>query len=125
MKLYIDTTNNQEIILRLLRGTKLVAELIEPAARAQAEKLLPAIETILRTNQFKLADLTSIEVCNHGGSYTSLRIGVVTANALAFGLNIPIKGLEKADLKKKNGISVVEPKYATDPQIVVKKPRFA
>ena len=124
MILYIDTTNNKEVILQLRSGKKTVAEIIEPAERSQAEKLLPAIERMLTEQKMVLQELTSIEVNNHGGSYTSLRIGVVTANALAFALDIPIKGQTRSDLKKTNSVSIIEPVYDTDPQIVIKKPRL-
>ena len=39
-----------------------------------------------------LNDISAIEVVPGPGSFTSSRIGVAVANALAFGLNIPVNG---------------------------------
>jgi tRNA threonylcarbamoyladenosine biosynthesis protein TsaB len=124
MQLYIDTTSNTDIYLALKKEKQVIADLTEPAERQQAEKLLPSIEKLLKQNHLKMADLTGIAVNNHGGSFTSLRIGVVTANALAFALKIPISGVDKKDLKKRAGINIVEPIYSTEPQITIKKPKL-
>lgn len=121
MILYIDTVGGKEIILRLLKGKVQLVELIIPAERRQAEELLPGIEKLLKDNGFKLADIKKIKVNNSGGSFTSLRIGVVTANALAFALDVPIEGQEKSDLRKKGKVQFVAPRYNQDPQIVIKK----
>lgn len=124
MILYIDTTNNQDILLALKKGKETLARMAEPAERMQAEKLLPTIEKLLREQGVKLSDLQAIKVNNHGGSFTSLRIGVVTANALAFALGIPVTGVDKKDIKSKNGIKIVEPKYSFEPQITMKKKKL-
>lgn len=124
MILFIDTTSNKDIFLALTDGKDLITELREPSERLQAELLLPLIEKLLKQNKVKLADLDGIEVNNHGGSFTSLRIGVVTANALAFALGIPVIGIDKKDVKKKKGISIIEPKYSFEPQITMKKPKL-
>jgi hypothetical protein len=44
----------------------------------------------LKKAKLKLKNLQGIEVENQGGSFTSLRIGVATANALGFALGIPV-----------------------------------
>ena len=121
MILYIDTTKREEIILQLLINKEIKTELIVPAERRQAEELLPAIEKLLKKAKIKPANLTKIKVNNVGGSFTSLRIGVVTANALAYALNIPIEANIKKDVKKQGNIEVAVPKYASDPDIVIKR----
>lgn len=121
MILYIDTTTNKDIIVALKKGDDIVAQIIEPSERMQAELLLPTIEKLLKKAKIKLTDLTAIEVNNHGGSFTSLRIGVVTANALAFALGIPVSGVDKKDIKSKAGVKIVDPKYSFEPQITLKK----
>jgi tRNA A37 threonylcarbamoyladenosine modification protein TsaB len=40
-------------------------------------------------------------VADEGGSFTSLRIGVITANALAYALKIPVIGESGRALTKK------------------------
>jgi tRNA threonylcarbamoyladenosine biosynthesis protein TsaB len=124
MILHIDTTDNAKIELALIHQGAVAAALSEPAERQQAEKLLPAIERLLKKAKVELAELESIKVNNHGGSFTSLRIGVVTANALAFALGISVAGVSAQDSKKRSGLAIVEPVYASNPQITVKKPRL-
>lgn len=116
MILYIDTTLKSRIILKLLEDGLEVAHMEEEAPYMQAEKLLPALEKILKKNKFKLQDIKKIEVNNDGGTFTSLRIGVTTANALAFALKIPIKGTSGKPLKKGN-LSIIKPKYNAEPKI--------
>lgn len=121
MTLYIDTTDREEIILQLLDKKLVKAELIIPAERRQAEELLIGIESLLEQANIKMADLTGIKVNNAGGSFTSLRIGVVTANALAYALGIPIEGNSKKDTKKQGEVQVIAPRYASTPDIIIKK----
>ena len=86
----------------------------------QAEKLLPEIEKMLKKAKIQKGDLEAIEVVNAGGSFTSLRIGVVTANALGYALGIPVIGTS-GEKKKSKGFSVVQAVYSSEPNITVKK----
>lgn len=52
--------------------------------------LLKEIDILLKKNNLNIKDLNLIGVFAGPGSYTSLRIGVVTANTMAWGLNVPI-----------------------------------
>jgi len=122
MILYINTTQNNLIEIRLKNKNKLIAVKIIKSRRTQAEKLLSAIEKLLKANKLKLSDLDSLEVENRGGSFTSLRIGVITANALAYALGVRVTGKEKAVLtkKEKNKFCPVEPLYNREPEITKK-----
>jgi hypothetical protein len=132
MILYIDTTVNDEINLALLNedccGFKTIKRKIIKAPRQQSEKLLLSIEKIMAVSKLKLPDIKKIIINNHGGSFTSLRIGVITANALAYALNIPVESgilegkiikKDKAVNKKKqfSGHSIIEPLYDSEPNI--------
>jgi tRNA threonylcarbamoyl adenosine modification protein YeaZ len=66
----------------------------------QSTDLLPLIDKFLKNNQIKLNDLTGILVNLGPGSFTGVRIGVTTANALAWSLNIPVFGFREGDLEK-------------------------
>lgn len=119
MILYIDTASAEEIELALEKNGKIVAKKKVSAPRSQAEKLLPAISRLLRGARASLNDLEKIAVNNRGGSFTSLRIGVLTANALAYALGIPVEPQEKSGKNpKKFGLhAIVEPIYDRLPDI--------
>lgn len=124
MILYINTTANNLIEIGLKDGGKFIARKKFSSDHTQAEKLLPGIAKLLKTHKFKLSDLKGIEVANRGGSFTSLRIGVVTANALAYALGITIKGDKGEARKVKSGESnfdLVKPEYESEPVIIIKK----
>lgn len=91
--------------------------------RDQAEKLLPAIVEFFKAHKLKLSDLKGIEVANRGGSFTSLRVGVVTANALAYSLGIAVAGESggaKIVHQGRREFKVVEPSYGRAPRITEK-----
>lgn len=119
MTLYINTTAHDEITIALKEGAKIVVQKKFSAPRQQAEKLLPAIDQLLKTKRIKLSALKKIIAANQGGSFTSLRIGVLTANALAYALKIPVESEPKTTKKNKKfgPYSIVEPLYASEPNI--------
>lgn len=119
MTLYINTASYDEIIIALRQGAKIIAQKKFQAPRRQAEKLLPAIAALMKVKKVKLSDLKKIIVANRGGSFTSLRIGVITANTLAYALKIPVAPeLPTGKKRKKFGVySIVEPDYDREPTI--------
>jgi len=124
MILYINTTQNNLIEIAVKNKGKFVCVKKFKSERTQAEKLLPAIEKLLKANKLKLKDLKGIEVENGGDSFTSLRIGVVTANALAYALGIAVAGSNGKSKTIKSGkiiFKVIEPIYNREPDITVKK----
>ncbi|MFA7087804.1 MAG: tRNA (adenosine(37)-N6)-threonylcarbamoyltransferase complex dimerization subunit type 1 TsaB [Patescibacteria group bacterium] len=131
MILYINTASHDEIIIALFKtrvdfndSPQIITRKKIRAPRRQAEKLVPAIDSLLQSAKKKLSGLKKIVVANSGGSFTSLRIGVITANALAFALKIPVEAEFSNDKKGKNfsGYSLVEPVYDREPNIgTVKK----
>ncbi|MEI6835893.1 MAG: tRNA (adenosine(37)-N6)-threonylcarbamoyltransferase complex dimerization subunit type 1 TsaB [Candidatus Falkowbacteria bacterium] len=129
MILFINTASYDEVIISLLSGEgKKIKNKKFKAPRKQAEKLLPAIAKLLLDANKSLADLTKIQVVVSGGSFTSLRIGVVTANALAYALNIPIEAvkdtleiIKNIQDKKFATYNIVTPQYDREPNIGLKK----
>ena len=138
MILYLDTVLNDKILLALLKeeGKSFVIIALKQisAPRQQSEKLLPSIDALLKKNNLTNKNIKKIIVNNHGGSFTSLRIGVITANALAFALKIPVvagvlnrtKTSAKIDYLKGSksfaNYFLVEPYYNAEPKIGQKKP---
>jgi tRNA A37 threonylcarbamoyladenosine modification protein TsaB len=128
MTLYINTASHDEIIIALFKDkvdfnnpAELIARKKFKAPRRQAERLLPAIDALFKAAKIKKAALKKIVVADRGGSFTSLRIGVITANALGYALKIPVEA--EAGPKKigpKNSLSaysLVAPVYDQEPQI--------
>src|SRR3989344_5391016 len=62
----------------------------EMAARAHIPKILPAIKLALKNSGTSLRNIDCVAVTAGPGLITSLMIGVDTAKALAFALNIPV-----------------------------------
>lgn len=124
MILYIDTTESGQIKIALKRERKILVEKKVKAIRQEAEKLLSAIGSLLKAKKINLKQIKKIEVENRGGSFTSLRIGVITANALAYALGLPAEGSDKPETKIKKGMfSIVKPAYDREPEITKKKAR--
>ena len=118
MILYINTTKNssQVIELKIIDKQKVLFKKEIKAQYKQAEKLLPGIKKLLDNNKIKLSDIKKIQVENKGGSFTALRIGVATANALGYALNISVID-NKGKIAKNKKISIIKPIYSKEPNI--------
>ncbi|MBI2326045.1 hypothetical protein HYU91_01525 [Candidatus Collierbacteria bacterium] len=87
MKLYLDSTNNRQVLIRLDDE-----EFITRYATPQEQDILSFLTESLKQKGRSLDDLTEIEVNPGPGSFTGSRVGVAIANALAFALEINING---------------------------------
>ena len=87
MKLYLDSTDNKKVILRL-DGEEFVREYDSP----RDQDVLFFLHGLLEKKEKSLDDVTEIEVNPGPGSFTGSRIGVAIANALAFALKIKVNG---------------------------------
>lgn len=92
MILAINTASEKNSIGLL--GKNIAQETIWSSYRTQSKELLPKIDQLLRKNKIKLSDLDAIAVYQGPGSYTGLRVGISVANALAWGLDIPVIGVK-------------------------------
>jgi len=117
MILNINTSDRDRVIIALKQGNDVLAQNNFSASQKQAEKLLVEIDKLLKKAGKKLSDLKQIEVMEKGSSFTALRIGVLTANALAYALNIPVVGSGGRKALVKKGIKVVAPEYDREPNI--------
>ena len=87
MKLYIDTSNSENIVVGL--GDEIFRI---NAKKDKSQRLLPFIAELLEKKNMKPQDLTEIEVETGPGSFTGLRVGVSVVNALGWTLGIPVNG---------------------------------
>lgn len=127
MELYINTIKNncQEIEIKLVDNKKVKAQKLIKAHRQQAEKLLPGVEKLLKEKNLEIKKIKRIKVVNRGGSFTALRIGVITANALGFTSGVLVEGMTgdqmklKKTLKKDRKFAIVKPIYDKEPNITI------
>ena len=105
MKLYLDSTDNTRVIIRL-DGKEFVNRVDSPRNQDVFGFLLSCLEK----ENFKQEDITGIEVNRGPGSFTGTRIGVTIANALGFALGVPVNGQKHP----------VEPIYSSPPSITQK-----
>ncbi len=98
MKLSLDTTQTNIITVDL------DADEVQKENHFGSQVLLPAIEELLDKHKKSIKDLDSIVVAEGpGGSFTGTRVGIAVANALAYGLKIPVNNLPIGEY--------AEPKY--------------
>jgi tRNA threonylcarbamoyladenosine biosynthesis protein TsaB len=72
-------------------------ELSWPAARNQTATLLAQIDHVLRLCETTSGDIGAVAIAIGPGSFNALRVGLSTAKAFAFGLEIPIFGIGTLD----------------------------
>jgi tRNA threonylcarbamoyladenosine biosynthesis protein TsaB len=100
-----------------------------PAHRQLAETIHLKVKELLESHNRDLTDLDGIVVFKGPGSFTGLRIGLSVANALAYGLRIPIVSvtgvnwLEKGNRAIKQGKDeqITLPQYGSPPHITLPK----
>lgn len=70
-----------------------VEALFEPMATGQAERLMPMIDSAMRTAGLGFADLNRIAVTVGPGTFTGTRIGIAAARALALATGAGVVGM--------------------------------
>ncbi len=138
MYLLIDTSRKEEFYIGIVSGAgKITDDKTIASRKKHEEKLLPAIDDLLQEKGRDISNIKGI-ICVLGpGNFTSLRIGILTANTLSYALTIPSIGFSKRDdittkiiaqngaraLKKKSGYQLLEPVYGREPHITRPKRR--
>lgn len=89
MLLGLNTATNRTYIT-LVDKDVIVDERSWPAVQNEAETLLPRLKTMLDKNALSWEKLDEIAVVSGPGPFTALRVSIAIANALAYGLNIPL-----------------------------------
>ncbi len=119
MTLIIDTSDSKYIKLKI-EG---FSSIKKPALFQQAEKLLPSLLQLLKKEKLDLKDIKRIKVADSGDSFTALRIGLLTANTLAYALKIPIESLDDKSNQPLNikGLNIIKAQYQSEPNIGKKK----
>lgn len=105
-----------------------MSEIKWEAHRTLASTIHLKIDELLNTVQgLSLYSIGCIGVYEGPGSFTGLRIGVSTANALGYSLNVPVVQATGEDWLRKCLVSEVDkfipakPKYGQEPHITIQK----
>lgn len=105
----IDSTRSKLLIV-LIDGDKAYKKLLNEGNKRHNSLLLPQIEQLLCENNLKIADMDCFCAVVGPGSFTGIRIGVATVNALAFATKKPIvevTALELIAYNKKAGTCLI------------------
>ena len=131
MMLIINTANKEYLEIVLVEDKESFdIKKIEGEYR-QAEQLLPTIESVLKDKNKNISDIGGIGVVSGPGGFTSLRIGVVTANTLGYAMNIPVVGITLDEFNSNEELvtkildkfdsanvgEIVMPEYGREPNI--------
>ena len=77
----------------ILDSGALVAESRVSIAATHGERLMAAIDGVIRAARLELADIDAFAVAQGPGSFTGIRIGLSTVKALAFATGKPVVGI--------------------------------
>lgn len=92
MYLAIDTSSDTAS-LAITEDRGILVELNWRCAQSHTTTLLPNLDNLLKQSGLDISSLTAIIVSQGPGSYNGLRVGISTAKALAFSLDIPVVGI--------------------------------
>lgn len=128
----VDTTQQgKHIIFVFNMHTKMDRHVFSYTSRF-SDKLTDHIMKALEKSGVRASDLSGIGVITGPGSFSAVRYGVATANAFAYGLNLPIVGIKQVSslsskesygdalmkaLKGKKKFVPVKPYYDREPNI--------
>lgn len=80
--------------IALLQDDKILKEKEWVSANDESERLMPEIDKLMKSKKFKYDDIKKIVVVKGPGSFTGLRVGVSTANAISYIQKIPVYGVD-------------------------------
>jgi tRNA threonylcarbamoyladenosine biosynthesis protein TsaB len=97
MRLLAVETSTLTGAVALLEDRRVVAESRLGIGLTHGERLLPAIDEMLRTARCRLDEVDALAVAKGPGSFTGLRIGISTMKGLAFAIRKPLVGIPTLD----------------------------
>ncbi|MCK4760437.1 MAG: tRNA (adenosine(37)-N6)-threonylcarbamoyltransferase complex dimerization subunit type 1 TsaB [Candidatus Aminicenantes bacterium] len=90
--LAVDTTTFTGSVA-LLEKTRLIAEVNTDSSSTYSERLLPAVDFLLKTNQLNIQDMDGFAVSVGPGSFTGIRIGLSTVKSFSYASGKPVAGV--------------------------------
>ncbi len=121
MTLYINTILEDKFKVALLQGDSELA-LFGRGKLREGSRLLSLVDKLLKDNNVKWTQIDKIKVADSGGTFSSLRLGVLCANALAYGKQKKLVGDSGNKTIKLKNFELLSPVYSSEPNIgIVKK----
>jgi tRNA A37 threonylcarbamoyladenosine modification protein TsaB len=134
MILIIDTAKEKKIFFGLIKEKNFLAKKVIPLPNRKSEVLLLALDKFFQAAKIRPKFLSGLAVVSGPGPFTSLRLGVVTANTLAWALKIPVIGIKASEFsnliqlaqvikQRLNSLAreeIIEPFYGKEPNITIK-----
>ncbi|NQU99947.1 MAG: tRNA (adenosine(37)-N6)-threonylcarbamoyltransferase complex dimerization subunit type 1 TsaB [Parcubacteria group bacterium] len=99
MHLIIDTSSKKSLIVKASKGN--FEKKVFGSNFDHSEKLLIEVSKILNS---RLKNLEGIAVISGPGSYTGLRVGIATSNALGYSLDLPVVDVNRLEWLAHMGI---------------------
>jgi tRNA threonylcarbamoyladenosine biosynthesis protein TsaB len=93
-RLLLLETSHQPGVVALADGEGLLGEIRLDEARRHARDLVPAVKALLEQAAWKPRELHAVVVSIGPGSYTGLRVGIMSAKTLAYATGCALIGLE-------------------------------
>jgi tRNA threonylcarbamoyladenosine biosynthesis protein TsaB len=93
-RLLILETSQRRGFAALAQGARILGERPLDEARRHARDLAPACADLLREEGWRPADLQGVVVSRGPGSYTGLRVGIMSAKTLAYATGCALIGVE-------------------------------
>jgi tRNA threonylcarbamoyladenosine biosynthesis protein TsaB len=93
-RILIIETSGQPGVVALAAGKQLLGEQRLNEARRHARDLAPMLSALLANQSWRARDLEGVFVSRGPGSYTGLRVGVMSAKTLAYATGAPLLALD-------------------------------
>lgn len=92
----IDTSTG--VTVALARPGQVLVSRAVTATNQHAEQLMPLVSEVVAESGHTLDDLAGVAVGIGPGPFTGLRVGIVTAQTLAYVLDVPVRGVCSLDI---------------------------
>jgi tRNA threonylcarbamoyladenosine biosynthesis protein TsaB len=102
MKILAIDTSTDYLSLAISDGEKVMARYHRPTFRNHSRLIIPTISNLVKIAGLKIKDIDAFALSIGPGSFTGLRIGVVTVKALAYSLGKPIVTIPTLDVIARN-----------------------
>ncbi len=112
MILFINTCIEKKIILAIKENGKILKKEYEIKNR-QAENMVASLDNFFVSFKKKIDNLKGVIAVNGNGNFTSLRVGISTANAISYALNIPIIDVRFDEFKDLEEVFLIYEKNKT------------